>query len=56
MGHMHHTGGAVLLVAAIIIAVVAGLASRGSAKAYPLATILAAILGTMFIYYLLRRL
>ena len=54
--HMHNAGGIALLVLAVVIAAVAGLASRGSARSSPAITIFAAIIGIILLYYLLRRL
>ncbi len=54
--HTHNAGGIVLLVGAVIIAAVVGLASRRPARSSAVITIFAAILGTILVYYLLRRL
>ena len=54
--HMHNAIGIALLVAVILIAAVAGIGGRGWRRSSHPARILAAILGIVLVYYLLRRL
>ena len=56
LGHMHHAGGAILLAVAIVIAATAGIARNGPGRTSAVVTVLAALLGAVLIYYILRRL
>jgi hypothetical protein len=53
---MHHAGGIVLLIVVVIIALAVGLSRRDRDGSSAIVTVLAAILGILIAFYLLRRL
>jgi len=54
--HLHNASGIVLLAVAVIIAAIAGLSRRGATASSAVLTILAALLGIIIAFYLLRQL